>query len=68
MEPSANDLVPDKFSFATATRTANIGGCSGLAFGLLQDALSLANGRRVGYVDFLLGRSRHHNDTENRII
>ncbi|CAF9934427.1 MAG: hypothetical protein ALECFALPRED_005942 [Alectoria fallacina] len=42
----------------TAARTIRTGLYGGLAFGLAQDALGLARGRRLGYVDFLLGRSR----------
>ena len=30
----------------------------GLLFGVAQDVLALARGRRVGYVDFVLGRRR----------
>lgn len=67
-EPLAYDLVSGRFPLATAARTAKLGLYSGLAFGILQDTLSLARGRRVGYVDFLLGKNRHRGDTENRII
>ena len=67
-EPSAYNLVSGRFPLATAVRTARLGLYSGLAFGILQDALSLARGRGVGYVDFLSGKSRHRGDTENRII
>ncbi|CAD6577444.1 MAG: hypothetical protein ASARMPREDX12_008350 [Alectoria sarmentosa] len=42
----------------TAARTIRTGLYGGLAFGLAQDALGLARGRRLGYVDLLLGRSR----------
>lgn len=42
----------------TAARTIRTGLYGGLAFGLAQDALGLARGRRLGYVDFLLGRRR----------
>ena len=52
----------------TATQIAKIGLYGGLALGLTQDALGLARGRRVGYIDFLLGKKRQENDTENRVI
>ena len=42
----------------TAARTIRTGLYGGLGFGLAQDALGLARGRRLGYIDFLLGRSR----------
>ncbi|MCJ1382934.1 hypothetical protein MMC17_006047 [Xylographa soralifera] len=44
-----------RFPLITAARTAKIGLLSGLAFGLSQDALGLAKGRRPFYVDFILG-------------
>lgn len=37
----------------TAARIARMGAKAGLAFGLLQDALSLVRGRRVGYIEFI---------------
>lgn len=40
----------------TAARTARTGLMAGLALGLVQDALGLARGRRLAYVDLLLGR------------
>jgi hypothetical protein len=46
----------NRFPIQTAARTATIGLKFGLAFGLLQDALSVARGRRVGYVDFVRRR------------
>lgn len=60
--------MSDRFPLATAARIAKIGLYGGLALGLTQDALGLARGRRVGYVDFLLGTKRQENDTENRVI
>ena len=48
----------DRFPLHTAARTSKVGLIGGLSYGLVQDALGLARGRRLGYVDFLLGR-RH---------
>lgn len=44
---------------ATAARTAKVGLYTGLAFGLLQDLAGLARGRRLAYVDFLVGKKSH---------
>lgn len=43
----------NRFPIPTAARTAKMGAKAGLAFGLLQDAVSVMKGRRVGYVDFV---------------
>jgi hypothetical protein len=53
-------VAVDRFPVATAARTAKTGLAIGLAYGLAQDALGAANGRRPGYVDFMLrgGRQR----------
>ena len=40
----------------TAARMAKMGLVCGLGFGLMQDALSLAKGKRLRYVDFILRR------------
>jgi len=48
----------DRFPVITAARTARTGLLCGAAFGLVQDALFLARGRRLAYVDFLLGTKR----------
>ncbi|MCJ1376227.1 hypothetical protein MMC20_007468 [Loxospora ochrophaea] len=48
----------NRLPLLTAARTAKMGLVSGLAFGLAQDALSVAKGQRLGYFDFILGR-RH---------
>ena len=56
--PNADDFILDILPLDTAARTIRTGLYGGLAFGLAQDALGLARGRRLGYVDFLLGRSR----------
>ena len=37
----------------TTTRTAKTGLYGGLAFGFIQDALGLARGRHLRYVDFI---------------
>ena len=50
----------DRFPLPTAGRTIKVGLYSALAFGFAQDALGLARGRRLQYVDFLLGKK--HND------
>ena len=54
--------VIDKFPLLTAARTAKTGLYGGLIFGLAQDALGFARGRRIGYVDFILDRT--HKDSE----
>ncbi len=38
----------------TTVRTLQTGLYGGLTFGLLEDALALARGRRLRYVDFLM--------------
>ena len=48
----------DRFPLPTAARTSKVGLIAGLSYGLVQDALGLARGRQLGYVDFLLGK-RH---------
>lgn len=47
-------IIIDRFPIATAARTAKTGLAIGLVYGLAQDALGAAKGRRPGYVDFLL--------------
>lgn len=59
--------MADRFPLITAARTAKVGLYTGIAYGLCQDALSLARGRRLGYVDFLLGKN-HQPAMDNRII
>lgn len=54
----------DRFPLITAARTAKVGLYTGLALGLIQDALGLARGRRVGYVDFLTRRYPKKNSDE----
>ena len=43
----------NKFPIPTAARTAKLGAKAGLAFGLLQDFLSLIRGRKIGYIEFV---------------
>ncbi|KAI9752632.1 MAG: hypothetical protein M1815_000396 [Lichina confinis] len=45
-----------RFPLHTATRTAKMGLVGGLSVGLLQDALSLAKGRKIRYVEFIKHR------------
>ena len=49
---------PDRFPLETAARTAKSGLVFGLTFGLVQDAIGLARGRGLAYVDTILGRGR----------
>jgi len=46
----------NRFPLATAARTTTLALRAGLAFGLVQDALSLMRGRRLGYVEFVRRR------------
>lgn len=43
----------NRLPLTTAAHTAKLGLYTGLAFGLLQDLVGLARGRRLAYVDFL---------------
>ena len=52
----------DQFPLSTAARTSKVGLIGALSYGLVQDALGLARGRRLGYVDFVLGR--HHDELD----
>lgn len=47
------DLHLDRFSAAETARTAKKGLIFGLVYGGVQDALSLARGRPVGYISFI---------------
>ena len=58
-------LLLGQFPLTTAARTAKVGLISGLTFGLVQDALSLAKGRRLAYVDFILRRNRSRKALES---
>jgi hypothetical protein len=42
----------NRFPLSTAARTAKTGLWIGLSYGLLQDAFSILQGRRLGYVEF----------------
>ena len=53
-----NAFIPDILPLNAAAATIRRGLYGGLAFGLAQDALGLARGRRLDYVDFLLGRNQ----------
>lgn len=59
---SKADLLLDRLPLLTAARTCRVGLYGSLAFGLAQDMLGLARGRKLGYIDFLLGR-RHGSPT-----
>ena len=56
--PVTKTFIPDILPLNAAASTIRRGLFGGLAFGLAQDALGLARGRRLGYVDFLLGRKQ----------
>lgn len=43
----------NRFPAPTAARLAKMGAKTGLAFGLLQDGVSVMRGRRLGYVEFI---------------
>jgi hypothetical protein len=55
----------DRFPLTTAARTAKSGLAVGLVYGLVQDALGAAKGRRPGYVDFILRKGRRKADIQN---
>jgi hypothetical protein len=48
----------DRFPITTAARTAKSGLAIGFVYGLAQDAIGAAKGRRPGYVDFILRGGR----------
>lgn len=64
----ADKVIADRFPFYPAARIVKLGLLTGLAFGLVQDALSLAKGRRLAYIDFLLRRDRSLTDKDREII
>ena len=71
MEANQVDLawtLLDKFPLPTAGRTIKVGLYSGLAFGLTQDALGLARGRRLRYIDSLMGRKLDHSEADTTKI
>ncbi|KAI9784372.1 MAG: hypothetical protein M1816_000896 [Peltula sp. TS41687] len=53
----------NRFPLPVATRMARSGLLFGLTFGLMEDALAVARGQRVAYVDYLLGRRGSWRDT-----
>jgi len=57
----------NRFPLTTAARTAKTGLAVGLAFGLAQDALGAARGRRPGYVNFILRRGRRADGEEKKM-
>lgn len=48
----------NRLPVVTAVRMTRLGLAAGLGYGFAQDAVQLLHGQRLGYVDFLLGRSR----------
>lgn len=64
----ADILIADRLSWYPALRTVKLGLLSGLGLGVLQDAIALAKGRRLGYVDFLLRRDQQSFDTPSQVI
>lgn len=61
----------NRLPMTSAARMAGIGLKAGLAFGLVQDVLSLLRGRRLGYVEFVrriaFGR-RKDDETPSRMV
>lgn len=55
---SIADSIIDKFPLLTAGRTIKTGLYGALAFGLVEDALGLARGRKLRYIDFLRGHNQ----------
>ncbi|KAF2168570.1 hypothetical protein M409DRAFT_36327 [Zasmidium cellare ATCC 36951] len=54
----------NRLPLPTVARTAKMGAKVGLAFGLLQDALNVVKGKRVGYVEFVKRHTVGEGDTE----
>ncbi|KAI9684160.1 MAG: hypothetical protein M1829_003430 [Trizodia sp. TS-e1964] len=52
----------NKLPFPTAARTAKMGLLVGLGFGLAQDALGMAVGRRLAYVDFIFRKRKREEE------
>ncbi|KAE8450663.1 hypothetical protein EG329_006007 [Mollisiaceae sp. DMI_Dod_QoI] len=55
----------NRFPVTTAARTAKTGLAIGLAYGLAQDAIAAAKGRRLAYVEFILRKGRRKVDVES---
>lgn len=56
--------VWNRFPMPTATRIMKMGAKAGLGFGLLQDAVGLMRGRRLGYVEFVKRHTIGVDDTK----
>lgn len=56
----------DRFPLTTAAKTAKTGLAIGLAYGLAQDAVGYARGRKPGYVDFIQRRGRRRVEVEDQ--
>ena len=56
----------DRFPITTAARTAKSGLAIGLAYGLAQDAIAAAKGKKPGYADFIMRGRRRKADIEKR--
>jgi len=54
--------VWNRFPITTAARTAKTGLAVGLIYGLAQDALGAARGKKLAYVDFIQRRGRRKAD------
>lgn len=55
---NADISIADRLPRYPALRTVKLGLLSGLGMGILQDAIALAKGRRLSYVDFILRRDQ----------
>jgi hypothetical protein len=55
-----------RFPLTTAARTAKTGLWIGLGYGLLQDAFSMLQGRRLGYVEFFQSLLPERKDNGNQ--
>lgn len=56
----------NRLPLPTVARTAKMGAKVGLAFGLVQDALNVLKGKRVGYVEFIKRHTVGEGDTEEQ--
>lgn len=57
----------NRFPVPTAARLAKMGAKAGLGFGLLQDAVSIMRGRRIGYVEFIKRHTIGVGEKEDRL-
>lgn len=53
------DAGTDRLTVLEAARTLKLGLMVGFGYGILQDAVSLVRGRRLGYVDFVWNLRPH---------